>query len=264
MKLTIAAIQTDLFWESPSANLKHFTKILTEAIPADLYVLPEMFTTGFTMNALAMAELYEESTTIEWMKLQAKEKQAAIAGSLIIKDKRRFYNRFAFVTPDGLVAHYDKRHLFRMAKENDSYSSGKSRCVVNWKGFKILLQVCYDLRFPVWSRNVVDEQNRFLYDAILYVANWPSPRINAWDTLLKARAIENISYVVGVNRVGQDAKGNVYNGHTACVDFMGNIDGEAKENQPAVVYSTWDKSELIQFREKFPAWMDADEFSVKL
>jgi omega-amidase len=264
MKLKIAAIQTDLLWENPDANRNRFTKILSDAGSADLYVLPEMFTTGFTMNALAMAELYEDSSTIKWMKLQAKEKQAAIAGSLIIKDKGRFYNRFAFVTPDGLVSFYDKRHLFRMAKENDSYSPGNARCVVNWKGFRILLQVCYDLRFPVWSRNVVDEQNRFLYDAILYVANWPSPRISAWDTLLKARAIENISYVVGVNRVGQDAKGNSYNGHSACVDFMGNVEAEAEKDQPTIIYSTWDKAELVKFREKFPAWMDADDFSVKV
>ncbi|MFN3917285.1 MAG: amidohydrolase [Flavobacteriales bacterium] len=264
MKLTIAAIQTNLHWEDPEANREHFANLLAEANPANLYVLPEMFTTGFTMNAITMAESYENSSTIEWMKRQAAKKRAAIAGSLIIKDKGKFYNRFAFVLPDGLVTFYDKRHLFRMANENDSYAPGKARCVVNWKGFRILLQVCYDLRFPVWSRNVVDEQNRFLYDAVLYVANWPSPRISAWDTLLKARAIENISYVVGVNRIGQDAKGNSYTGHTACIDFMGNLESKAKENQQTVIYTTWDKIELMKFREKFPSWMDADEFSVKV
>jgi omega-amidase len=262
MNLKVAAFQTDLIWENPQENLRNFDALFAQAAPADLYVLPEMFTTGFTMNSFAFAENPQNSPTLSWMKAKAIEKKAAITGSLIIKENGSFYNRMVVVTPEGVVAEYDKRHLFRMGKENENYTQGNKRTVVKWKGFSILLQVCYDLRFPVWSRNAVDEKGNFLYDAILYVANWPNARAYAWDTLLQARAIENHAYTVGVNRVGQDENQLVYLGGTACFDFSGKQISKANDGETQIIYADWCKEKLTEFRKKFPVWMDADRFTL--
>jgi predicted amidohydrolase len=221
----------------------------------DLILLPEMFTTGFSMNASALAEPLN-LTTFKWMKQQAEQTGAVIAGSVIIKEGGNYFNRLLWMTPEGKFSYYDKRHLFRMAGEEKIYSSGSAKTVLEIKGWKILPMICYDLRFPVWSRNV---NNAF--DLLIYVANWPAPRRHAWITLLKARAIENLSYVAGLNRVGEDGKGLHYSGDSAVIDFKGEelySFGE-KEHHETITLSY---KALKEFREKFPAYLDADNFSI--
>jgi omega-amidase len=214
--MKIAYIQSDLIWENPAANIAAFEASIAKAnTSADVWVLPEMFTTGFTMAPDRLSETMN-GPTIRWMKQQAKKGNFAICGSLIITDNQGYYNRFLFVKPDGTVDFYDKRHLFTLAGEHQVYQPGREKKIITYKGVKFCLQVCYDLRFPVFSRNVED------YDVLLYVANWPKPRISAWDALLKARAIENMCMVVGVNRLGTDAKGYEYVGHSQVVDALGN------------------------------------------
>src|SRR5690606_24430266 len=197
--LRITIIQTSLHWQDASANRTMFSEKLAAAAPAtDLIVLPEMFTTGSSMDAAGLAE-DAEGPTLQWMKEEAVRYSAVLTGSVMVKEGDNYYNRLYWVRPDGTYEHYDKRHLFRMAKEHHSYTPGKEKLLVELKGWNICPLVCYDLRFPVWSRNTGSQ-----YDLLLYVANWPKPRANAWSTLLQARAIENLSYVVGVNRVGTD------------------------------------------------------------
>ena len=264
MKLRVAAVQADLSWEDISANLSRFDRLLETAEQADLYILPEMFTTGFTMNAASCAEAADRSEAINWLLSKAKQKNAAITGSLVIADKGNYYNRSIFAKPDGTFHTYDKRHLFRLANEHDIYIAGKEKIVVEWKGFSILLQICYDLRFPVWSRNEKTANGELLYDAIVYVANWPTPRINAWSSLLPARAIENLAYVAGVNRVGKDGKDMSYNGGTVLIDPRGVTQSQAADNKEEIIYSTWEKEELQSYRDKFPFWMDMDSVTVNL
>lgn len=253
--LHITAIQTSLFWESPEKNRQHFNSILSTIDNTDVIVLPEMFTTGFTMNT---ANVFEEmdGVSVEWIKQKAKEKNACITGSLIIKENNSYYNRMIWAEPDGKVSCYDKRHLFRMAEEHQSFSGGKERVIVNYKGWRILLQVCYDLRFPVFSRNKND------YDIAIYVANWPMARNSAWKTLLQARAIENLSYVIGVNRIGEDGKSIPYSGDSAIIDFKGNYIQQAKAQEEAIISAQLSHQELVDFREKFPAHLDADNFTI--
>ena len=214
--MKVALLQTDLIWENPPENRNNIEqKINNLAKAVDLIVLPEMFTSGFTMNPSAVAESMD-GITINWLKSIAYAKRCAITGSLVILENGFFYNRMVFVYPDGIVKKYDKKHLFTLANEHKAYMAGNEKVIVNYKDFKVCLQVCYDLRFPVFSRNVEN------YDVLLYVASWPKVRINAWNCLLKARAIENLSYTIGVNRIGVDGNNLEYSGQSQAIDFLGN------------------------------------------
>lgn len=254
--LTLALIQTDVVWHNPEANKKALeAKIKGMAKPSDVIILPEMFTTGFTMDVQENAET-ESGPTLKWMQQIATQKNVFITGSIIIEEAGKFFNRLYWVAPNGKFIKYDKRHLFRMADEEKHFTGGESSPVVEAKGWKIKPLICYDLRFPVWSRNLNLE-----YDVLLFVANWPKARIGAWDTLLKARAIENLSYTVGVNRVGQDGIGIEYNGQSIGYDFKGEpvID---KTEQETILYVNLSKTKLVEYREKFPAFKDADSFHI--
>jgi omega-amidase len=255
--LKIALLQTILHWENPVANRSMLEeKIWQLTEPVDVIVLPEMFTTGFTMHADAYAEPMNFHT-LKWMQQVASQTAAAICGSYIVKEKESYYNRLLWVFPDGSYKSYDKRHLFRMAGEHEVYGAGQEQLIVNWKGWNICPMVCYDLRFPVWSRNVDNA-----YDALICVANWPESRVQAWSTLLRARAIENIAYAAGVNRVGVDGLNVPYNGASACINYKGETLWE-KTNDEAWGICILDAKALIDFRQKFPAWKDADKFNIQ-
>jgi predicted amidohydrolase len=246
-----------LHWEDAAANRAMFAEQLGPLKGAtDLVVLPEMFTTGFSMRS---AELAEEMNglTVHWMREQAKALDAAIYGSLIINEKGKCFNRGLFVKPDGEIIHYDKRHLFRFANEHEHYSAGVDRVVVAWRGWRILLQICFDLRFPVFARNRGD------YDAALYVANWPEARRYPWSQLLIARAIENQCYVAGVNRVGMDGKGIHYTGDSVVIDPRGAVIGQVEPAAEGVATVELEANALAEFREKFPVGLDADDFELK-
>ncbi|MDH4573117.1 amidohydrolase [Salinicola acroporae] len=263
-ELRVSLVQSELEWESPEANrrlLDHRMGTL-DGSRTDLIVLPEMFATGFTMNAEGMAEPAEASPTLDWMRRQARERDCAIAGSLAIADGGARYNRLYWVTPDGGVEHYDKRHLFRMGDEPLHYSMGQARKIVELKGFRLLLSVCYDLRFPVWLRQRPSAPEPFEYDALLCVANWPAPRRRPWRTLLQARAIENLGYVIGVNRVGRDGNGLTYAGDSMVVDFKGELMIDHPTDTPFVETVTLSAAALSSFRDTFPAWRDADAFAL--
>ena len=257
--LKVALLQTSLHWENPTANRSMLEeKIWQLQEQVDVIVLPEMFTTGFTMNASKLAEPMNLHT-FKWMQQMASQTQAALCGSYIVQEGGVFYNRLIWMFPNGTYKTYDKRHLFRMAGEHEVFGAGQQQLIVEWKGWKICPLVCYDLRFPVWSRNVANA-----YDALIYVANWPKPRVQVWSTLLKARAMENSAYVAGVNRVGVDGLEvpNTYNGASASVNFKGEVLWE-KENEEAWGISIWEGQALMEFREKFPAWKDADQFNIQ-
>jgi len=227
--------------------------------PTDVIILPEMFTTGFTMEASEMAEPMG-SSTFKWLQQMSEQAKAAIVCSYIVKEKSNYFNRLVWVTPDGNHVTYDKRHLFRMAKEHLTFTGGDKRLIVSWKGWNICPQICYDLRFPVWNRNTA-ENGTPSFDLLIFVANWPTPRISAWDTLLKARSIENLCYTVGVNRIGSDGNDVLYNGHSTVVNPKGNaIFFEGDKESIKVV--TLARQELDQLREKFPVHMDADRFDI--
>ena len=255
-KLTISLIQTDLIWENPEANRSHFEeKINSLQTTTDLVILPEMFTTGFTMNAKQLAEK-TNGKTVSWMQHIAKEKQIAITGSLIIKENGNFYNRLVFVHPSGKTKYYNKRHSFTLAKEDETYTSGSKKLIIDYKGWKICPLICYDLRFPVWSRNTEN------YDLLLYVASWPEKRIYAWDSLLKARAIENMSYTIGVNRIGKDANDFNYNGHSIILDSLGENISEENNEQDAIISFTIDKSKQNSIRHKLSFLNDMGSFEI--
>lgn len=254
--MKIALIQSALFWENPKANRNHFEEkinAITEKV--DLIVLPEMFSTGFTMNPGAVFETME-GETILWLQSLAKAKNSAITGSLVIKENDNFYNRLVFVFPSGEIQFYDKRHLFTLAGEDKIYTSGKEKLIVDYLGWKICLLVCYDLRFPVFARNVED------YDVLIYVANWPKSRIQAWDILLKARSVENMCYTVGVNRTGFDDNNLEYNGHSQAVDFLGNYVLEPQETEGVFIVEL-SKEKLVEARKKFGFLNDRDSFELK-
>nr|WP_283101584.1 amidohydrolase [Halomonas populi] len=254
-------VQCDLRWEEPDANCWMLEEILGElgAEQTDLIVLPEMFSTGFTMNSREMAEPMETSRSVAWLRDQARRRNCVMTGSVAITDRDEYYNRLIWARPDGTLEYYDKQHLFRMAGEHERYGMGKRRVIVELKGFRLLLSVCYDLRFPVWLRQ--QPGNRpFEYDALLCVANWPAPRRHPWRTLLQARAIENLCYVIGVNRVGEDAKGLSYAGDSMLVDFKGEAQIDEPRDIPFLLTGTLEREALEHFREKFPAWQDADRF----
>lgn len=255
--MKIALIQSDLCWEDSLKNRNNFeSKINQTDLKADLIVLPEMFSTGFTMNALVMAEAMNGDTVL-WMKSMAKQKRCALTGSVIIKENNQFYNRMLFVYPSGEIQYYDKRHLFSLAGEDQTYTSGKEKVIVEYLGWKICLQVCYDLRFPVFVRNVEN------YDLILYVANWPKVRTNAWDILLKARAVENLSYVIGVNRIGLDAHNYEHIGHSQAVDYLGNYILEPQEIEGIFIIDL-DKNAMLETRKKLDFLSDKDFFEIKI
>lgn len=255
--LTVTIVQTALHWHDAAANRAMFSEKLANVAPAtDLIVLPEMFTTGFSMRAAELAE-EPEGETLRWMQTMATEHDAVITGSVIVKENDNYYNRLFWVRPDGTYEKYDKKHLFRMAKEHYTYTSGKEKLLVELNGWNICPLVCYDLRFPVWSRN---KENA--YDLILYVANWPKVRSLAWSTLLQARAIENVAYCVGINRVGTDGNGHLYSGDSAIIHPKGYKLLETSE-QEGIYTITLSKKELLEFREIFPAHLDADVFSLE-
>lgn len=257
-KLKIAFIQANLEWEDIDANLNMFSEKISEiGAENDLIILPEMFSTGFSMNAENLAE-ETHGKTLSWMQDHAKSLDAAITGSVIIQEDTNYYNRLFFVFPDGNYKIYDKRHTFTLAKEDLTYTAGTERLIVVYKGWKICPLVCYDLRFPVWARNTED------YDLLLYVANWPEKRVNAWDALLKARAIENMSYCIGLNRTGEDGDGYVYNGHSAAYDMLGKELTPLNRSEEFTAEITIDKNDLQEIREKLKFLQDRDKFSLNL
>lgn len=254
MKITL--IQTALAWEDAEANRSNFTTHINDMQEeTDLILLPEMFSTGFTLNPAPIAEKVNGPTAM-WMKTMAGENNCAITGSLVIEEDGRYYNRLLFVFPDGAIQQYDKRHLFSLAGEDKAYTPGKERLIVEYKGWKICPLVCYDLRFPVFSRNTEE------YDLLLYVANWPEPRLLAWDTLLKARAIENMCFVTGLNRTGKDSNGHNYPGHSQVLDALGNYILKPSRSE-GVFTVTLDKQSMLETRQKFGFLNDRDRFTLQ-
>jgi len=252
--LAITLIQCELAWEQPADNRRQFESVLGNLDPAtDLIVLPEMFTTGFSMNALANAE-DPGGATEQWLQELARRFDCALTGSIAVRADGGVYNRMLFARPDG-VCHYDKRHLFRMAGEHKRYLPGQQRVIVDWRGWRILLQVCYDLRFPVFSRNRGD------YDLAVYVANWPAARRHHWRQLLPARAIENQACVVGVNRIGSDASGLDYSGDSLAIAGDGTVLADM-ENSSGAARVVLDGAALVSYRKGFPCQLDADCFQL--
>ena len=254
MGLRVAICQMDITWGDCEANLQRVESCICST-EADLYVLPEMFLTGYDCSSQVAIPV--NSPYIERLQRVAVEKGRAVAGTIAVREEGEIYNRFYLFLPDGRVEHYDKRHLFRMAGEDKVFSAGTERVVVEFMGWRILLQVCYDLRFPVWSR-----QRGVEYDLVIYSAEWAAARIGAWDRLLPARAIENQAFVVGVNRVGDDPATH-YNGHSVVLNPYGEVIAQVEEDVEGVVVAGLDKDKLMRFREKFPAWADADKFLIE-
>ncbi|RCS26194.1 amidohydrolase [Polaribacter sp. WD7] len=255
-ELNVVGIQTDLVWENPEQNRIVFEDKIHTLHNIDLVILPEMFTTGFTMHPEKIAESMQ-GITISWMQKMAKKHDFAICGSIVIADDKNYYNRFVFVHPSGKINTYDKRHSFTLAGEDKVYTSGNSKLIVDYKGWKICPLICYDLRFPVWARNTEN------YDLLIYMANWPVTRIKAWDTLLKARAIENISYTVGVNRIGKDANDYVYSGNSLVVDYLGNELSSLASNEIGLVKATLEKVAQNTVRKKLGFLNDRDSFDIQ-
>ena len=255
--LKVSLVQTSLAWHDPAANRATLERhVAPLAGSTDLVVLPEMFTTGFTMAPREVAEP-ADGPTLEWLRGLATRIGAAVTGSIATREDGRYLNRLLWVEPDGRAVHYDKRHLFRMAREHEHYTAGRRRLLVEWRGFRVCPLVCYDLRFPVWSRN----RRVAPYDLLIYVANWPAARRSAWQRLLPARAIENLCYVVGVNRVGSDGQGIEYAGDSAVHDWRGDELLGLGSNETVRTIEL-DGQALGQFREKFPAQLDADDFEL--
>jgi predicted amidohydrolase len=261
--LTVSLIQGATRWHDAPANRDYYGKLVRGIGATDLVVLPETFLSGFTNETRANAEVMD-GPNVTWLRDLARETGKTIVGSLVIRENDTVFNRLLWATPDGSLAQYDKRHLFRMAGEHTRYGGGDERLIVELKGWRILPQVCYDLRFPVWLRNVrrEDAAGGMEYDLAIFVANWPAPRRGPWRTLLRARAIENLSFVIGVNRVGVDGNDLLYAGDSAVIDPTGDALVELGA-QEQVVTVTLDPALLVAHRERFPAWMDADEFTLR-
>ena len=256
-KLSITIVQSHLHWENPIANRAQFTEIIDKLKgPTDVLVLPEMFTTGFTMNAVSLAETMDGPTVL-WMQQMATTYNLAVTGSVIISENGHYYNRLFFVFPNGDYTTYDKRHTFTLAGEHKTYTAGDDRIMVLYKGWKLCPLICYDLRFPVWARNTVD------YDVLLYTANWPNKRIAAWDALLKARAIENMSYCIGVNRVGLDGNGHEYTGHSAVYDVLGEQVSTKDFEKEFVDTIILNKDHIRKNRRYLQFLQDQDAFSLE-
>lgn len=254
--LTVTIIQSDLAWENPQKNRDVFSeKIQSIKERTDLIVLPEMFTTGFTLNAKPLAEP-ENGPTLNWMMEKAQSKNAVIIGSLIITENGKYFNRLFWVRPDGSYLSYDKRHLFRMADEHKVFSGGEERIIAELKGWKILPLVCYDLRFPAWARGPKKD-----YDLIIYIANWPESRSSSWRLLLPARGVENQAYAIGVNRVGIDGTGKSYRGDSAIFNPIGKIIVQEAYKE-GIFTESLSMQELDRYRSKFPVWMDSDSFTI--
>ncbi|MDQ2075523.1 amidohydrolase [Marinimicrobium sp. ABcell2] len=254
--LRVALIQSAIVARAPEANLQWYEEQMAGAQGCDLLVLPEVFTTGFSASARDYAESVD-GRAYQWMADQAQKLGAVVTGSLVVLEAGRYVNRLVWMPPDGRYRHYDKRHLFRMAGEHQRFAMGRERVLVELRGWRILPLVCYDLRFPVWSRNRND------YDLALYVANWPAARALHWQRLLQARAIENLSYVVGVNRIGQDDSGQAYQGDTGVYGPGGEVLLEAGD-EPGCFCVELDASRLSEYRASFPAHLDADHFDLKM
>lgn len=268
--LKITIIQSNLHWENIDANLNMFSEKISSIKEAtDLIVLPEMFSTGFTMNNKAVAEKMS-GNTISWMKKMAQEKNCVLTGSLIIEENGKYFNRLVWMRADGSFETYDKRHLFRYANEQDYYTAGTKKLIVELNGWKICPMVCYDLRFPVWSRNKFTKDPSTPlgatadYDLLLFVANWPWRRNHPWKILLMARAMENQAYVVGVNRVENDGNKVSHSGDSAVINYKGEVISKTKANEKSVETISLSKNELDEWRKIFPAWMDADSFRLTL
>ncbi|MCE9540768.1 MAG: amidohydrolase [Bacteroidetes bacterium] len=266
--LKITIIQSSLHWENKEMNLIMFSqKINAITESTDLIILPEMFTTGFSMSPKKFAEPMD-GTTVSWMQEKAKEKNCVITGSFICEENGNCFNRLVWVKPDGSYSTYDKRHLFRMANENAHYSAGQKRIIVELNGWKICPLICYDLRFPVWSRNKLVQGSKeetypgYEYDLLIYVANWPEVRSYPWKTLLLARAIENQSYVVGLNRVGSDGNKIYHSGDSAMINARGEIISKIEAQEESTETITLNHSELLAYRKSFPATLDADAFEI--
>ncbi len=255
--LKVATVQSSLVWENPKANFDHFENLLSSVEDVDLIVLPEMFNTGFSMESSRLSETMDGSS-VNWLKSVASQKNCVVTGSVIIEEEGNYYNRLVWVNPSGDIFHYNKRHLFRMANEHEFFSPGKERLVVELKGWKICPMICYDLRFPVWSRNDIN------FDLLMYVANWPAPRTDAWSSLLKARAIENQCYCIGVNRIGEDEAGRSYSGATGIYDPKGQLLNELKIDEECVQIAELSYLDLADFRAKFPVHLDRDKFEIKV
>lgn len=259
--LSITTIQTNLIWEDKEANLRALEeKINAIEERTEIVVLPEMFSTGFTMQPQLFAEEME-GETFEWMKRMAADKRIVLTGSVIIKEEDRFYNRLIWMLPNGDYGFYNKRHLFAYAGENEHYSPGNKRLIASVKGWKINLQVCYDLRFPVWARQAQHDGASPEYDVLIYVANWPERRSHAWKTLLCARAIENQCYVVGVNRVGEDGNKINHSGNSLVIDPLGEVLYH-KAGEEDIFTITLERERLNEVRTKFPFWKDGDSFKL--
>ena len=256
--LRISLVQSGIFWEDKERNIEHYGNFLKRLSgKSDLAVLPEMFSTGFSMQASSLAET-NYGTSIQTLRSWANDYNLAVCGSFLAKDdSERIYNRGFFVEPNGNTQFYDKRHLFRMGEENQQFTAGDRRVIIPYKGWNIRLVICYDLRFPVWLRNRKNE-----YDILICPANWPAARANVWQTLLLARAMENQSYVCGVNRIGKDGHSIEHQGDSVLIDFKGNRMLEAGLDKESVVTTTIRKDLLDDFRDRFPAWMDADDFEI--
>jgi len=254
--ITVSLIQTELFWEDIQANLAMLdAKIDKISEKTDVIILPEMFTTGFTMNAGKLAESMNGSA-VSWIAAKARQKNAHILGSVIIEEDKKYFNRLLFAKPDGEILTYDKKHLFRMAGEHNVFSAGNRHLTVTVNGWNLRTFICYDLRFPVWCRNI---ENR--YDAAIFVADWPARRALHWKTLLPARAVENQSYVIGVNRVGEDGNRLAYSGDSSIVDPLGNI-LFTQADIPCIHTATLDYDRIREYRETFAAWQDADKDAI--
>jgi len=259
--LTITTIQTNLTWEDKQANLSMLgEKILSIPDKTEIVVLPEMFSTGFSMQPKLFAERMDGGT-VTWMKNISHQKKVILTGSIIIEEDGKYYNRLIWMLPNGSFGVYDKRHLFAYAKEDDHYTAGNKRLIASVKGWKINLQVCYDLRFPIWARQQPQENNEAEYDVLIYVANWPEKRSVAWKTLLQARAIENQSYVVGVNRVGNDGNDIYHNGSSSVIDPLGEILYQVYDDED-IFTITLEKEKLNEVRNRFPFLKDADDFTL--
>ena len=253
--LNITLIQPDIAWEDKETNLANYEQMIAAAQNKEVVVLPEMFSTGFSMAPERLAEPMS-GASVQWMKDMAKKHRCIITGSLIIEDGGKYYNRLLWVQPDGTIGHYDKRHLFGYADEDQHYDRGDKRLIAQVKGWRVCLMVCYDLRFPVWARNYDTA-----YDVLIYVANWPERRSLAWKTLLQARAIENMSYVVGVNRIGSDANDIRYNGESSVFGPLGETLWQ-KSGESTIQTITLDKEKLNEARSHFPFLDDADKFII--
>lgn len=253
-KLKITIVQPDMHWENAKANLAKYTKMLANVLSTDLIVFPEMFTTGFSMQSRKLKQTMD-GNSVQWMKQLAAQKETAVLGSLIIEENSEVKNRAVWVFPDGEVQIYDKRHLFSMGDEKRHYSAGNEKIIIEYKGWKFCPLICYDLRFPVWSRN---QEN---YDVLIYLANWPSARHHVWKSLLISRAIENQSYCIGVNRAGTDGAGLNYQGNSAVVSPKGFADYMSGEEEVRTFQLAY--NELHDFRKKFPVLKDCDTFEVK-